>query len=78
MRLRNLIVHDYFKERISLTSSYQGRDIIIDELKEFIDRVRLLDSQLVLYSTELQEKLGISQKMLYDEVEKFMKESSMK
>ncbi|WP_442600751.1 hypothetical protein [Paenibacillus sp. KN14-4R] len=70
LKLRNFIVHDYFKERIILTFSIAGRSEIINELNEFVERVRSLDARLVNYSRELHKRLGITEEMLEEEVDK--------
>ncbi|MGO4185284.1 hypothetical protein AB4Z17_29370 [Paenibacillus sp. TAF43_2] len=74
LRLRNFIVHEYFKEKITLTFSRSGKDEMINELKEFVERVQALDEKLVVYSNELHEKIGITQEMIQAELIKVKEE----
>ncbi|WP_440960846.1 hypothetical protein ACN6KS_26930 [Paenibacillus nitricinens] len=78
LKLRNFIVHDFFKEKINLTFTRNGRDQLIIECKEFVERVRTLDSQLVIYSKEILEKLGITEEILENEVKEIKEEERLK
>lgn len=78
LRLRNYIVHDYFKERIPLTFSCNGRVKIIDELKAFVERVQNMDAKLVSYSNMLLVDVGITPEMLDREVEKLREQEKSK
>jgi len=78
LRQRNFIVHDFFKEKITLTFTRSGRDEMINELQEFVVRVRELDSRLVVYSKEILMELGITEETLEDEVSKIKEEERLK
>mgnify|MGYP007051731003 CR=1 FL=1 len=67
LKTRNFIVHDFFKEKITLTFTRTGRNEIIEELRSFVNRVKIMDARLVELSSELLEKMGITQQMLDDE-----------
>lgn len=58
-KLRNYIVHDYFKERIHETFSPAGRSRMIRELTSFKDQAQALERKLQGYSRELYRTLGL-------------------
>lgn len=78
LKQRNFIVHDFFKEKITLTFSRTGKDQIINELQEFVERVRNMDARLVVHSKEILEKLKITDEILEDEVKKIREEERLK
>ncbi|KOP67251.1 hypothetical protein AMS62_19855 [Bacillus sp. FJAT-18019] len=78
LKQRNFIVHDFFKEKIILTFSRTGKDQIINELQEFVERVRNMDSRLVIHSKVTLEKMGITDEILEDEVKKIREEERLK
>ncbi|WP_337100113.1 hypothetical protein [Paenibacillus sp. YIM B09110] len=75
---RNFLVHDFFKEKITLTFTRTGRDEMINDLQRFVKRVRELDSQLVFYSNETMGNLGITEETLEDELIKIREEDQLK
>ncbi|MWV43448.1 hypothetical protein GRF59_07360 [Paenibacillus sp. HJL G12] len=60
-KLRNYIVHDYFKERIQETFSPAGRSRMIRELTSFKQQAQDLERKLQKYTSELYVKLGLDQ-----------------
>jgi hypothetical protein len=78
LKLRNFIVHDYFKEKINLTFTGSGRNDLINELDKFVIRVKLMDKRLMEISNELHQRLGITQEMLEDEVNIIKEEERIK
>ncbi|AZH30502.1 hypothetical protein [Paenibacillus sp. M-152] len=70
LKLRNFIVHDFFKEKIELTFTKTGRNELIDELNSFVNRVKIMDNRLMEISSDLYRKSGITQQMIEDEVKR--------
>jgi hypothetical protein len=68
LRQRNFIVHEYFKEKINLTFTKTGRNILINELGDFITRLKIMDQKLIEYSNEIFLKFGITDEVLEDEL----------
>ncbi|MEX2416310.1 MAG: hypothetical protein WD424_09215 [Paenibacillaceae bacterium] len=78
LKVRNFIVHDYFKERIALTVTRTGRNEIINEFQVFVDRIKRLDKKLEKYSNDLHVILGISQADIDIEISRLKKEERMR
>jgi len=78
LKQRNFIVHDFFKENITLTFTRTGRDKLIGELKEFVEKVRAIDSKLTIYSTRMLNELGITEEMLEEEKNTIREEEEKK
>ncbi|WP_242824881.1 MULTISPECIES: hypothetical protein [unclassified Dehalobacter] len=69
---RNFIIHDYFKERISLAYSKDGRDSMIIELIDFIEQANKIDKKLERYTDDMSAKLGITKELLTAQIAKMV------
>ncbi|WP_374017671.1 hypothetical protein ABU162_26680 [Paenibacillus thiaminolyticus] len=78
LKLRNYIVHDYFKEKINLIFIRNGRNALISELSDYIEKVKSMDKRLMVISDELYQKLGITDELLLNELVKIKEEERRK
>ncbi|AFL99306.1 hypothetical protein Desde_0866 [Desulfitobacterium dehalogenans ATCC 51507] len=69
---RNFIVHDYFKDRIALAYSKDGRDSMIIELKDFIEQAKITDNKLERFTDDMSSKVGVTKEMLIAQLDKMM------
>lgn len=70
LRLRNYIIHDYFKKKIWLMVTQKGRESIIKELICFENRVKKMDKRLVELATRYYKKVGVTEEIIEKEFEK--------
>lgn len=73
VKLRNYIVHDYFRFNDNLMLSGSGQRRTIGDFIEFCSRVKLLDTKLMEYAKTYNEKNGLTEHkigLLIEEVKK--------
>lgn len=78
LRLRNLLAHHYFKDRIHLFLSHEGREQMIGELSRAHEQFESTDSELELLIRPIREKHGFTDKVLQMAYEDFVNENPPK
>jgi len=71
LKLRNFLAHHYFKDRIHLFLSHEGREQMIGELSRAREQFEGTDSELEILMKPIREKHGFTDKVLqmaYDEI----------
>lgn len=69
LRLRNFIVHQFFRERIELFCHQEGRQLMLDELVDAVRQLRALDRRLDDLVLHLGAPYGITADRIAEEVD---------
>jgi hypothetical protein len=74
LKLRNYITHDYFRFNSELFYSDSGQKRMIKDFIDFQDRIQLLDSKLIDYTTVYIKKIGLTDEKIIEIFEQSKKE----
>lgn len=69
LRTRNLLAHDYFRERAEHLMSERGRNAMLDELERMRDELAAANDALTALTRVLMAQLGVTAEMIEAEVE---------
>jgi hypothetical protein len=64
LRLRNFVVHGYFRERIELFGTQEGRQVMLSELADAVRQLRALDVELDDLVVTLGEPYGVTRERI--------------
>jgi hypothetical protein len=78
LKLRNFLAHHYFKDRIHLFLSHEGREQMIGELSRAHEQFENTDSELEILIKPIREKHGFTDKVLKMAYDDFLNENSPK
>jgi len=78
LKLRNFLAHHYFKDRIHLFLSYEGREQMIRELSRAHEQFENTDSELEALIKPIREKHGFTDRVLQMAYDDFLNENSPK
>jgi hypothetical protein len=78
LKLRNWLAHHYFKDRVHLFLSAEGRDEMISELSSAQVHFEKTDRQLESLVQPVRERYGFSDELLQKAYDEFIAENTLK
>lgn len=71
LKHRNLLIHNYFWNKVDQMRTMEGQKEIIEELRHIGDMIHSLDEELTALSLQWCEKAGVSKETIEAEMEKY-------